>query len=54
MKNALMVIALLTAAVASPALAQHRVQHQEGIYAGVPAGTDAIQYHQELAQNQGS
>jgi hypothetical protein len=54
MKKSLIALALLTAAIASPALAQSRVQNESGIYSGAPAGSDAVAYHQQLAENQGS
>jgi hypothetical protein len=53
MKKSLIALALLTA-IATPVFAQSRVQQDDGIFAGAPAGTDAYQYHQMLEQNQGS
>jgi hypothetical protein len=53
MKKSIIALALLAAAIASPALAQSRAQ-EGGIYSGAPANSDAVAYHQQLAQNQGS
>jgi|HubBroStandDraft_6_1064221.scaffolds.fasta_scaffold2616458_2 hypothetical protein len=52
MKKSIIALALLAAAIATPALAQSRAQ-AGGIYSGAPAGSDAYAYHEQLAQGQG-
>jgi hypothetical protein len=51
MMKSIIAVAALVTVIATPAFAKHK-QYQEGIFAGVPAGVDAYEFHWRLAANQ--